>query len=66
MGSPIIILGAAYGKLDVTSKVHAMIHEGILTFDATNALFTDSWHGVTKTLVIVYSKDNAVFTKFCT
>ena len=48
------ILGAAYGPADVTAKVQSFVKDGTLTVKASNDVFGDPWHGVKKSLVIVY------------
>ena len=49
------ILGAAYGLADVTQKVQALFDQGAVDIFADNSVFSDSWPGNKKTLVIVYS-----------
>jgi len=49
------ILGAAYGRADVTHTVHRRISNyETLSVDASNTIFGDSWHGIEKSLVVVY------------
>lgn len=48
------ILGAAYGKADVTNVISAAIKDNSLTIQASNEVFGDSWYGTQKALVIVY------------
>jgi len=49
------ILGAAYGRSEVTSKVHHIYHvQKNKVIEAKNEIFGDSWYGVLKTLVITY------------
>ena len=49
------ILGAAYGKSEVTSKVNHIYHvQKKKKIMAKNEVFGDSWYGVEKTLVITY------------
>ena len=51
---PMTILGAAYGLVDVTTKVCALVKNHSLTVTANNDTFGDGWHGIEKTLVIAY------------
>ena len=55
---PLTILGAAYGKSDVTSKVRAAVRAGSLTIPVSNDVFGDSFVGNKKSLVIVYRFGN--------
>jgi hypothetical protein len=48
------ILGAAYGTLDVTSKVQQMVNNDVLVVTADSTTFGDPWVDVPKTLVVVY------------
>ena len=48
------ILGAAYGRKDVTEKMKGMVKNRALKAPATDGTFGDSWVGVYKTLVTVY------------
>ena len=49
------ILGAAYGRADVTHTVHRRISNyETLSVDASNTIFGDSWPGVGKSLIVVY------------
>ena len=52
------ILGAVYGRKDVTSYLNERVtsHQS-LHIPASNSIFGDSWHGVYKTLVVVYKQD---------
>lgn len=53
--SSLTILGAAYGLADVTAKVQKMVtSNGTLIVTANNATFGDTWHGVDKSLVLIY------------
>jgi hypothetical protein len=47
------IVGASYGKLDVTSKIIKLYDEGNFKIMASNAL-GDGWYGIRKTLVVVF------------
>ena len=53
------ILGAAYGPVDgpvdVTPKIWSLVKDQKLQVTANNATFSDTWPGVGKSLVIVYS-----------
>ncbi len=54
-GSSLQVLGAAYGRADVTAKVRALAQpNGRLSLTADNATFSDGWQGVKKTLVVVF------------
>ena len=50
------ILGAAYGRADVTRTLNASVtpSHGTLHVSASNSVFGDSWRHVRKTLVVVY------------
>ena len=52
------ILGAAYGKADVTNQVRSAIYGDSLSITASNEVFGDSWYGYKKSLVIVYQYEN--------
>ena len=52
------ILGAAYGKADVTDKVRSAINDDSIDITASNDAFGDSWYGTKKSLVIVYQYDD--------
>jgi len=52
------ILGAAYGKADVTEKVRSIVANGDIEILAKNEIFGDSWYGVGKSLVVVYQYGN--------
>ena len=56
--APLTILGAAYGKSDVTSKVRAAIKDDSLIISASNNVFGDTFPGNKKSLVIVYRIGN--------
>ena len=52
------ILGAAYGRADVTTRLNSRItHSQTLHVSASNHAFGDSWWGVKKTLVVVYQHE---------
>lgn len=53
------IFGAAYGKADVTDKVRSLVSKRKLHFQVENHVFGDSWHGVLKSLVVVYQLGDA-------
>jgi phosphatidylserine/phosphatidylglycerophosphate/cardiolipin synthase-like enzyme len=53
----LVILGAAYGPADVTSKVRSLVCDHGLTVTADNETFGDTWPGNRKSLVIVYQYD---------
>ena len=50
----LIILGAAYGRAEVTSKVQLLVRNNSLDFKANNEIFYDSFNGTTKTFMAVY------------
>lgn len=52
------ILGAAYGKEDVTDAVQDAVRRNSLSIRASNDVFGDSWYGNQKSLVIVYQYGN--------
>ena len=56
--APLTILGAAYGKSDVTSKVRAAVKDGSLIISASNDVLGDTFVGNKKSLVIVYRVGN--------
>jgi hypothetical protein len=68
-GEDLQILGAAYGKRDVTAVVAGRIDRradpNTLSIAADNATFGDSWPGVPKTLTVVfrYGSDGAPAVK---
>lgn len=49
------ILGAAYGLADVTPMIRSIVAGERLNVVANNSTFGDSWVGVPKTLVVVYT-----------
>ena len=55
----LIIYGAAYGRANVTGKVRSLRKDQKLTVKASNDVFGDTWHGVDKSLVIVYKYDTS-------
>mgnify|MGYP002803993098 FL=1 len=59
MSNELIIYGAAYGRADVTGKVRNLRKAQKLSVKASNEVFSDSWPGVIKSLVVVYSYGNA-------
>lgn len=52
--SDLIILGASYGRTDVTNKVRSLIANDQLAVTANNQTFGDGWPGVQKTLAVIY------------
>ncbi len=52
--SKLLILGATYGKANVTNKVRAMVANETLTVTAAYGVFGDNWPGTQKTFVLVY------------
>ena len=57
-GQPLVILGAAYGIVDVTLKAKSLLlSNGEFNQCASNDIWEDGWKGVTKTLVVVYEYD---------
>lgn len=50
----LLIMGAAYGKADVTAQVRRMVRNDALSFTVGNAIFGDSWPNVPKSFVCVY------------
>ncbi|MEA3015346.1 MAG: hypothetical protein QOI38_68 [Sphingomonadales bacterium] len=68
-GDDLQILGAAYGKADVTGAVAAAVDRNAdpntLAVAADNATFGDSWPGIPKTLTLVcrYGSDGAPVVK---
>lgn len=55
---PLFILGAVYGKQDVTNTVRDLVQKGFTQIRADNTNFSDSFYGVQKTLAIVYQYGN--------
>ena len=57
-GEDLQILGAAYGRADVSARVKAAVDRpaspNTLSIGATNDVFGDSWPGTPKTLTVVY------------
>ena len=52
------ILGAAYGRADVTNVVKSQVSSSqTLNIVASNGVFGDTWFGVPKTLVVVYQHE---------
>ena len=49
------IIAAAYGPLDVTSKVAALVENGSLSFTADSMTFGDTWPAAVKSFSMVYS-----------
>ncbi|NOK34390.1 hypothetical protein D7W79_02260 [Corallococcus exercitus] len=49
------VLGAAYGKADVTAQVRALVKANALQITPNNALFVDSWPNVPKTFAMTYA-----------
>ena len=58
MSARLTILGAAYGRSDVSSQVRAAIEGNSLSIEASNDVLGDSFFGNKKALVIVYQRDN--------
>ena len=52
------ILGAAFGKADVTDQVRSAVNNDSLSISASNSVFSDSWYGNKKSLVVVYQYDD--------
>ena len=51
-------MGAAYGPRVVTGIVsNRVTHYGSLSIPASNGIFGDPWHGVVKSLVVVYQQE---------
>lgn len=55
---PLIILGAVYGKAEVTEKVCQLVSNNCLQVRAEIATFGDNWHLRSKSLVVVYQYGN--------
>lgn len=52
------ILGAAYGRADVTKRLNSRVtRRQKLRVSASNRVFGDPWRGVKKTLVVVYQHE---------
>jgi len=66
-GYQLNILGASYGKANITDKVRSLVSEAKLNFKVDNAVFGDSLPGRQKSLTIVYqygySKPDVVIVK---
>ncbi len=60
----LVISGAVYGLQEITSTVQDQYNKGVKTFKADNKTFGDSWVGIKKTLVIVYSLGGTSVTLF--
>ena len=57
-GESLVILGAAYGKADVTDQANKKLtSNGEFNEEASNDVWGDSWKGHGKTLVVVYEYD---------
>ena len=57
-GETLVILGAAYGKADVTDKANKKLtSNGEFNEKASNDVWGDSWKGHSKTMVVVYEYD---------
>ena len=52
------ILGAAFGKADVTDQVRSAVNNDSLSISASNSVFNDTWPGNKKSLVVVYQYDD--------
>ncbi len=50
----LIVLGAAYGRGEMTSKVQSMVRNNTLSFTADNSTFFDTFPGPEKSMVIVF------------
>ncbi|CAB4027709.1 Hypothetical predicted protein, partial [Paramuricea clavata] len=50
---------AVYGPSDVTREVRSFIQHERLTVKAANSVFSDTWKGHRKTLVVVYRYGNS-------
>ena len=48
------IYGAAYGGMDVTDKVRALVSQGVTNIEASNSVFGDPWCGTVKSLAVTY------------
>ena len=55
---PLTVLGAAYGRSDVTERVRGLIKDQSVSFSADNRTLGDGWVGIRKSLVIVYTYDD--------
>ena len=55
MSAELTIYGAAYGPNDVTAKLRSLRKDQRLSFTVNNETFGDSWYGVRKSLVVVYT-----------
>ncbi|MCE3460714.1 SUEL-type lectin domain-containing protein, partial [Staphylococcus aureus] len=53
------ILGAVYGRANVSDQVRAKVANGCLQIKASNHVFGDSFPNVQKSLVVVYQFGNA-------
>jgi len=51
---PLAVLGAAWGRDDVTDRVREAVRANELRVLADSSVFGDTWQGVQKTLVVVY------------
>ena len=49
------IIAAAYGPVDVTAKVAALVENGSLSFTADSMTFGDTWPAAVKSFSLVYS-----------
>lgn len=49
------IIAAAYGPVDVTAKVAALVENGALSFTADSLTFGDTWPAAVKSFSMVYS-----------
>ena len=57
-GQELVILGAAYGKKDVTQKARNLLSsDGEFDQPASDKVWGDGWKGRNKTLVVVYKYD---------
>ena len=54
MSNELIILGAAYGKADVSGKIRSLQKDQKVSVQASDSVFGDSWPGCLKSLVVVY------------
>jgi len=57
-GEELKILGAAYGKTDVTRVVRKMMINDTVKAAVNSNVFQDSWQAASKTLVVVYQHGN--------
>ena len=55
--------GAAYGGMDVTEKVRALVSRGVTTIEASNSVFGDPWYGTVKSLAVTYRTVQTVTCK---